>query len=144
MMAVCDKLAREHWKKSYKEAQAQGGYTLPFHKGTEKELNGYGEGIIFCTLSAYVKGPQVINRQGELITRDGPDEFYAGCYARASVSPYIPAAFPKTMCLGLRNLQKMSDGDRLDSFTTAADDFGVDASEYDTGGDDPDEFDPTA
>ena len=64
------------------------------------------------------------------MTEDGDEEFYAGCYARATVNPYVPQMYRKTLAIGLNNLQKLADGERLDSFTSAEDDFGADASEY--------------
>lgn len=149
LLAACDKLAREAWKKSYQEAKLAGGYTLPFHKGTEKEYAGYGEGIVFSTLSAYKNRPGVVDKDGKTPILSESD-FYPGCYARASITPYIPSKFPKTMCFGLNNLQKLDEGERLDSFTSAEEDFGSDTSEYDPGMDGDadetggDEFDPAA
>lgn len=55
------------------------------------------------------------------------DEFYSGCYGRASVNFYafaVPAN--KGIAAGLQNLQKLKDGDRLSGGASAAEDFGAD------------------
>lgn len=52
------------------------------------------------------------------------DEFYSGCFGRASVDFY---AFNKGgsrgVAVGLNNLQKLEDGERLDGRSAAEDDF---------------------
>jgi len=55
LLAACNKTALDVWKISYADANKNGAYTLPFHKGEEKTYAGYGPGIIFCTLSAYAR-----------------------------------------------------------------------------------------
>lgn len=130
LLAACNVVAQKEWKKTYKAAKEDGGYTLPFHKGDEQNKWGRGPGIIFCTMAAVIRRPGIIDRNGNSLTEDGDDEFYSGCYARASVNPYVPKGWRKTMALGLNNLQKLGDGERLDSFSSAEDDFGSDAAEY--------------
>jgi hypothetical protein len=56
-----------------------------------------------------------------IITHDSSDELYAGCYARASVNPFVPKKWRKTLAIGLNNVQKLGDGERLDSFSSAED-----------------------
>jgi len=54
------------------------------------------------------------------------DEFYSGCYGRASVTFYpYNAQGSKGIACGLNNLQKMEDGEKLGGGTTAAADFAV-------------------
>lgn len=55
------------------------------------------------------------------------EEFYSGCYGRASVNFY-PFNFSgsKGVAAGLQNLQKLDDGDRLSGGASAAEDFGKD------------------
>jgi hypothetical protein len=53
-----------------------------------------------------------------------PDEFYSGCYGRASISFYAyDSKGSKGIACGLNNLQKLEDGDRLGGGPSAADDF---------------------
>ena len=55
------------------------------------------------------------------------DEFYSGCYGRASINFYpFDAAGNKGIAVGLNNLQKMEDGERLAGGSSAEDDFGSD------------------
>lgn len=56
-----------------------------------------------------------------------PDEFYSGCYGRASITFYaFNAAGNKGIACGLNNLQKLEDGERFDGGSSAEDDFGDD------------------
>lgn len=53
-----------------------------------------------------------------------PDEFYSGCYGRASISFYAyDSKGSKGIACGLNNLQKLEDGERLGGGPSAADDF---------------------
>lgn len=55
------------------------------------------------------------------------DEFYSGCFGRASVNFYaFNVSGNKGVAAGLQNLQKTKDGDRLSGGASAADDFGND------------------
>jgi hypothetical protein len=127
LVVACNKVSIEAFKKPMQDLD-RGGYKLPFHRGEEKEYEGYGAGVVYFTISAKNRRPCVIDRDG--ITLVGPEEFYAGCYARASVTPFANTQW-KSLCLGLNNLQKLADGPRLDAITSAEDDFGADPAEYD-------------
>lgn len=53
-----------------------------------------------------------------------PDEFYSGCYGRASISFYAyDSKGSKGIACGLNNLQKLEDGEKLGGGSSAADDF---------------------
>lgn len=87
----------------------------PFRDGdVEKgDIEGY-EGVTFVTLSSQIQ-PGVVDRNNvELIGADIKREIYPGCYARASVVAY---AYEKAgncgVAFGLRNIQKLRDGDPL-------------------------------
>ena len=136
LLRACNAVAVKEWKKTYAQAEDDSGYTLPFHKGDTENKWGRGPGIVFCTFAAVLRRPSIIDVHGIALTEDGDDEFYSGCYARASVNPYVPKGWRKTMAIGLNNLQKLGNGERLDSFSSAEDDFGSDPAEY--AGDDDD------
>jgi hypothetical protein len=91
-------------------------YKLPFHCGEEKEGEGYGPGVVYFTMSAKNRRPGIVTRDGAAITQYGPEKFYAGCYARASVTPFLNTRW-KSLSIGLNNLQKLADGSRLDAET---------------------------
>ena len=59
-----------------------------------------------------------------------PEDFYSGCYGRASVNFYaFNVSGNKGIACGLNNLQKLEDGERLSGGASAEDDFGDDSDE---------------
>ena len=129
IVSACNKVAIENFKKPMKDLE-RAMYKLPFHRGEEKEYDGYGPGVVFFTMSAKNRRPGIVAKDGITpITQGGPEEFYAGCYARASVTPFANVQW-KSLSLGLNNLQKLGDGPRLDAFSSAEDDFGSDPAEF--------------
>jgi hypothetical protein len=133
-----NKLCLEHIKKPYKEVRGMQNFRMPYHDGEEKpQYAGYGPGVKYFTMAATKNRPGVIDVNRQPITDE--ELFYPGCFARASVNPYWFDNKGKGIAIGLGNIQKLKEGERLDSFTRAEDDFGDDASEY--GGLDDGEFD---
>lgn len=117
---LCDEVSMERFKK--KMGQLPANFKKAIRDGAEKAgLAGYGEGKLFSNLSSKMK-PGLIDRFGAPITNS--DDFYPGCYARASVSAYAyDQGGGKGVALGLQNLLKVADGERLDSRTDANEDF---------------------
>jgi hypothetical protein len=112
IIAACDEVSIEAFKKPMNELD-RSTYMLPFHCGEETEYEGYGRGVVYFTMSAKQRRPCILAKDGiTLITQAGPEEFYPGCYARASVSPFANRQW-KSLSLGLNNLQKLADGPRL-------------------------------
>jgi hypothetical protein len=126
----CDVVSREAFKKSLKELEADRNYKYPYHRGEEKTYSGYGSGIIFFTMASTKRRPGVVDLQGNAITEDSDNEFYAGCWARATCNPYAFNNVGKGVAIGLGNLQKLKEGERLDAFSSAEEDFGADSGEY--------------
>lgn len=54
------------------------------------------------------------------------DDFYSGCYGRASINFYAFSVNSKGIACGLNNLQKLEDGERLAGGSSAEEDFGGD------------------
>lgn len=54
------------------------------------------------------------------------DEFYSGCYGRASINFYAFNVQSKGIAAGLNNLQKLADGEPLMGGSSANEDFGGD------------------
>lgn len=52
------------------------------------------------------------------------DEFYSGCYGRASINFYAYNVSSKGIAAGLNNLQKLEDGEMLAGGSSAEEDFG--------------------
>lgn len=72
-----------------------------------------------------VRKPGVVDENLDPII--DPDEFYSGCYGRASITFYaFNAAGNKGIACGLNNLQKLEDGERFDGGSSAEEDFGDD------------------
>lgn len=147
-----DVVSLEGFKKPMKELD-RGIYKIPFHKGDEKDYQGYGDkDMVFFTMANSKRRPQIININGEPVTSENAEEFYAGCWARASVNPYWFNNIGKGLAIGLGNLQKLKDDESFEGFTSADDDFGGDAVEgfesddddFGVGGGAADEDDPTA
>lgn len=80
-------------------------------------------GAMFLTASSFRK-PGVVGESPECRPLE-EDEFYSGCYGRASLTFYaFNTANSRGIACGLNNLQKLEDGERLDGGTSAAEDFG--------------------
>jgi Enterobacter phage Enc34, ssDNA-binding protein len=88
LVAACNKVSIEAFKKPMNDLD-RGVYKLPFHRCEEKEYDGCGLGVVYFTMSAKNRRPGIVAKDGITpITQGGDDEFYAGCYARASVTPF--------------------------------------------------------
>lgn len=74
--------------------------------------------------------PGIVDRELNLIL--DPEEFYSGCYGRASLT-FFPFANSGNNGIGcaLNNLQKLSDGERLGGRASAEDDFNDDFEDED-------------
>lgn len=125
MLAEMDKESRRAFNKGWKELSSE-VYKKGIRDGAGKEgLEGYGPGTRYANLTSKNR-PGVIMADGK--TKISPDEgnaeeIYPGCYCRATVNVYSFNNKGKGVALGLRNLQKIKDGPRIDNRTDAADDF---------------------
>lgn len=79
------------------------------------------EGMYFLNASSTRK-PGIVNKDLEPIM--SKDEFYSGCYGRASLSFYAFNVQSKGIACGLNNLQKLEDGETLAGGSSAEEDFG--------------------
>jgi len=94
----------------------------PFRDGKEKEqYQGYGAGITFVNATTTTR-PGLVDQSLQKII--APEEFYAGCYARATVNPYAWSKVGKNgVSLGLQNIQKVAEGEAFSGRTPAEEDF---------------------
>lgn len=74
--------------------------------------------------------PQIVDAQvNPILDRD---EFYSGCFGRASINFYaFSVSGNKGIAAGLNNLQKLKEGDKLSGGSSASDDFGVEDDDDD-------------
>ncbi len=116
------KVAKEFFKKDIKTLRKNPNFKWPFRDGAEKEgTDGYGEGVVFFSMSNRKKKPNILNRQKEHIYDE--DEFYAGCYAIASISCYAYKNEGQGVAFGLNNLFKVKEGASFGFSSKAEDDF---------------------
>lgn len=123
--------AKESWPKNVR---------MPFRDGDEKsDKEGY-EGHIFVSARAN-KRPGIVD--GKLSPILDESDFYAGCYARATLIAFAyDTKGNKGISFSLLNLQKVKDGESLAGRRNAADEFdAIDGGESDGESDfDPDEL----
>lgn len=96
---------------------------LPLRDGdAERPDDEAYEGMMFLNANSDRKPGIVGPDRHEIMDND---EFYSGCWGRASINFYAyNASGNKGIAAGLGNLQKLEDGDRLSGGSTAAEDFG--------------------
>lgn len=117
MVAEAQRAVKEKWAD-----KRPAGLRNPFRDGKEKaHLEGYGDGVIFVKASTTTKPGLIDGAKQDIIS---PDEFYAGCYARATVNVYAyDKAGNKGVSFGLQNIQKLADGEPFSGRTSAEEDF---------------------
>jgi len=95
----------------------------PFRDGdSEKpDIDGYA-GHWFIKASSKMQ-PGLIDQNLQPIIAE--EEFYAGCYARATVTAYAYDNVGQGVAFGLQNVQKLRDGAPFGGRTKAEDDFDV-------------------
>ena len=93
-------------------------FLFPWENGTaynEREDGKYPEAVGMTVVKASAaesRKPGVVDQNLQAIT--DPSEFYAGCYARASIVAFAWENTGKRgISLGLNNVQKLRDGDPL-------------------------------
>ena len=94
---------------------------LPFRDGKEKDYDGFGPDIMFCTASSKMK-PGVVDQKVQPIIE--PSEFYGGCYARATITAFAyDVSGNRGVAFGLRNVQKLRDGEPFGGKSKPENDF---------------------
>jgi hypothetical protein len=95
---------------------------LPLRDGDDERPDDENyEGMMFVNATSKNK-PGLVDEDVNPIMEK--EDFYSGCYGRASVNFYaFNAAGNKGIACGLNNLQKLEDGDRLSGGPSAEEDF---------------------
>lgn len=96
---------------------------LPIRDGdAERDEHPEYAGHWFINATSKTK-PGIVDENTQAII--DPEEFYSGCYGRASVNFYaFNNSGNKGIACGLNNVQKLRDGERLSGRASAEDDFG--------------------
>lgn len=140
LMAALNAESMNRFKKAWKDLPAN--FKTGVRDGAEKaDMEGYGEGTKFANLSTKMRPGVIDQSKCKIGPEEGnADEIYPGCYCRATVTVYSYDNKGKGVAVGLMNIQKVADGERLDSRTDAADDFedDIDDKWLDDGLDDDD------
>lgn len=107
--------AVEKWGNKFPE-----NLKIPFRDGNEKTYEGYKD-TIFCSAQS-VNRPGLINETKETIINH--EEFYAGCYAIATITAYAyDRVGNRGVAFGLQNVMKVKDGEPFSGKTSPQDDF---------------------
>jgi hypothetical protein len=98
------------------------GLLSPWHDGAKetKDYDGYDQNTIWCSASSKIKPGLVDAKMNPIIE---PNEFYGGCYARATVTVFDYDNVKKGVSFGLRNIQKVKDGEPFGGASKPEDDF---------------------
>ena len=115
--------SQSRFKKPWKELPAN--IKRGLRDGAEKaDMEGYGEGTRFASVSTKMRPGVIDASKNKIGPEEGnTDDIFPGCYCRATVTVYSYDNKGKGVALGLMNVQKVADGERLDSRTDAAEDF---------------------
>lgn len=107
-----------------KNGKVAPGIKLPLRDGDTEKDDDVFAGHWFINASSLNK-PQIVD--ADLNPIMDKDEFYSGCYGRASINLYaFNVNGNKGIAAGLNNLQKLDDGERLAGGSTAEEDFADD------------------
>ena len=97
---------------------------LPLRDGDDERGDDPAyEGMYFINVNSTRK-PDIVDKNLNPIM--SKDEFYSGCYGRASINFYAYNVQSKGIAAGLGNLQKLEDGEPLAGGSSADEDFGGD------------------
>ncbi len=108
------------------------GFKSPFRDGDDTEWDGF-EGHTFVRVSSLYR-PKIINREGVELMTD--EEFYAGCWAYATVNAYAyDTKGNKGVSFGLQNLIFIRDDEPFSGSSSAEEDFSDLMEEGDGGND---------
>jgi hypothetical protein len=101
----------------------------PFRDQAEREKEGklpqgYEAGAIFMNLKSTQKPGLIKHENGQAVDITDSSEFYAGCYAKATVRAYAyDQKGNKGVAFGLQNILKVKDGDPIGNRSKPEDDF---------------------
>lgn len=111
--------AQEKWGDKVTKKQLQ----WPIKDGNEKDLEKYPnfENKVFANAKSKFQCGLVDQNRNDILDES---EFYAGCFARASISAYAwEYKGKKGVSFNLNNVQKLADGERIGGRVDASSEF---------------------
>lgn len=129
MRIITANLGPDQTKWPRNEKTGEFAFRTPFRDGKEKDSAGYGEGIIYAQANSTMKHkPGIVypwaGPDGRPAVLTEPNDFYGGCYARATINPFwYDKGVNKGVSFGLLNIQKLRDGEPFGGGKTAENDF---------------------
>lgn len=134
LKSVCVAAAKETWTGKAEALIKTGALRFPFR--TDWEAKGYPEGSTFINARSnrrpgmvYAHAAPGKSTPMPVDEKDIVDVFYPGAVVRASLNVFsYDVKGNKGVSFALVNLQKLSEGERLDGRKAAADEFDVQAS----------------
>lgn len=102
---ACKSIAKEQWPDGIPK-----GVVFCVKDGTDKDYDGYGEGVIYVSANSD-KRPSVVDRdRTTLVEEDGRP--YAGCIVNASIRLWVQSnTYGKRVNAQLQGIQFVKDGD---------------------------------
>lgn len=127
------RVAKDRWGDKAAEMIRTKKLRMPFRDDIE-DRPGYPEGSVFLNARS-TQRPGVVStvpdpkNGGRPTVITDPDELYAGCIVRASLTAFAyERKGNKGVTFGLNNIQKIREGERIDGRVVATSEFEADAS----------------
>lgn len=95
---------------------------LPLRDGDDERGDDPAFGGMYFINANSQRKPSIVDKDLNPIMEK--EEFYSGCYGRASINFYAFNVSSKGIAAGLNNLQKLEDGEMLAGGSTVEEDFG--------------------
>lgn len=113
------------WPKDFEKLRKSDSFKWPFRK--DWEAKGYPEGSCYINVRSK-EAPGIVGREADPVTKKAriitdPKEIYPGVIVRATVRCFAFDNVSKGVSFGLRNIQKLADGPRLDNRKSATEEF---------------------
>jgi hypothetical protein len=123
---------QKKWPKNLRSPfRDQGEREKELEDGTKIMPEGYVKGAVFINLKNKVQ-PGLVDADRKAIL--DPAEFYAGCWARATVSVFGYSKGSPGVAIWMNNVQKLADGEPISGRPRAEDEFAAVSGGAETGG----------
>ena len=123
--------ATEKWGEKTKGMIREGVLRMPFRNDVENKGYDQVDGTVYINVRSK-RMPGIVSsaadpQTGKPLPIENEEDIYAGCFVRASIRPFAyDVSGNKGVSFALNNIQKLGDGERLDSRVAAEDEFTAD------------------